>query len=82
MGTNQADGLGAVFAHLHKDGLPEQIAAEEHAVADLFLIQVLRQSTMREGSGGLDADHEPKPRAVGAAAGGVPGEIGNLRAET
>ena len=82
VGTNQADGLGAVFAHLHKDGLPEEIAAEEHAVADLFLIQVLRQSTMREGSGGLDADHETKPRAVGAATSGIPGEIGNLRAET
>ena len=72
VGTNQADGLGAVFAHLHKDGLPEEIAAEEHAVADLFFIQVVGQRTMSEGSGGLDADHETEPRAIGAAAGGVP----------
>ena len=61
VGTNQADGLGAVFAHLHEDGLPEEIAAEEHAVADFFFIQVVGQSTMREGSGGLDADHEAEP---------------------
>ena len=72
MGTNQADGLGAVFAHLHEDGLSEEIAAEKHAVADLFFIQVVRQSTMREGSGGLDADHETEPRAIGAATGGIP----------
>ena len=72
VGTNQADGLGAVFAHLHEDGLPKEIAAEEHAVADLFFIQVVRQRTMGEGSGGFDADHETEPRAVGAAASGVP----------
>ena len=61
VGTYQADGLGAVFAHLHEDGLPEEIAAEEHAVADLFFIQVVCQRTMGEGSGGLDADHEAEP---------------------
>ena len=72
VGTNQADGLGAVFAHLHEDGLPEEITSEEHAVADLFFIQVVRQRTMGEGSGGFDADHETEPRAVGAAASGVP----------
>ena len=82
VGTNQADGLGAVFAHLHEDGLPKEIAAEEHAVADLFFIQVVRQRTMGEGSGGFDADHETEPRAVGAAVSRVPGKVGNLRAET
>ena len=61
VGTNQANGLGAVFAHLHEDGLPEKIAAEKHAVADLFFIQVVGQRTMSEGSGGLDADHEAEP---------------------
>ena len=50
VGTNQADGLGAVFAHLHEDGLPEEIAAKEHAVADLFGVQVVSQSSMGEGS--------------------------------
>ena len=61
VGTNQADGLGAVFAHLHEDGLPKEIASEEHAVADLFFIQVVGQRTMGEGCGGLDADHEAEP---------------------
>ena len=61
VGTNQADGLGALFAHLHEDGLPEEIASEEHAVADLFFIQVVCQRTMGEVSGGLDADHEAEP---------------------
>lgn len=61
VGTYQADGLGAVFAHLNKDGLPEQVAAEEHAVADLFFIQMVRQRTMGEGCGRLDADHEAEP---------------------
>lgn len=61
VGTNQADGFRAVSAHLHEDGLPKQIAAEEHAVADLFGIQVVCQRTMGEGSGGLDADHEAEP---------------------
>lgn len=42
----------------------------------------MSQGAMAERSGGLDADHEAKPRAVSATAGGVPGEIGNLRAET
>ena len=69
VGTNQADGLGAVFAHLHEDGLPEEIAAKEHAVTNLFFIQVVRQGAMGEGSRGLDADHETEPRAVGAATG-------------
>jgi hypothetical protein len=82
VGTYQADGLGAVFAHLHEDGLPEEIAAKEHAVADLFGVQVVSQSSMGEGRGRLDSNHETKPRAVGAAAGGVPGEGGNLRLET
>jgi len=61
VGTNQANGLGAVFAHLHEDGLPEEIATEEHTVADLFFIQVVSQRTMGEGSGGLDANHEAEP---------------------
>ena len=82
VGTNQAYTLGTVFAHLHKNGLPEEIAAKEHAVADLFFIQVERQCSMTEGSGGLDTNHEAEPRAVRAATGGVPGEVGNLRAET
>ena len=82
VGTNQAYTLGTVFAHLHENGLPEEIAPKEHAVADLFFIQVERQCSMTERSGGLDADHEAEPRAVGAAGGGVPGEIGNLRDET
>jgi len=81
-GTYQADGLGAVFAHLHEDGLSEEIASEEHAVADLFVIQVVSQGAMGEGRGRLDSNHETKPRAVGAATGGVPGEVGNLRLET
>ena len=82
VGTNQADGLGAIFPHLHKDRLPEKITAEEHAVADLFFIQVVGQGAMAEGSGGPNANHESEPRAVGAAASGVPGEVGNLRLET
>lgn len=82
MGTNQTNGLGTVFAHLNEDRLSEEIAAEEHTVADFFSIQVVRQGTMVEGGGGLNANHETEPRAIGAATGGVPGEIGNLRAET
>ena len=82
VGTYQADGLGAVFAHLNEDGLSEEIASEEHAVADLFFIQVVSQCSMRKGRARLDSNHETKPRAVGAATGGVPGEVGNLRAET
>ena len=82
VGTYQADGLGAVFAHLHEDRLSEEIASEEHAVADLFFIQVVSQGAMGEGRGRLDSNHEAKPRAVGAATGEVPGEVGNLRAET
>ena len=61
VGTNQTNGLGTVFAHLHENGLPEEIAAEEHPVADLFIIQVVSQSAMGEGRGGLDADHEAEP---------------------
>ena len=82
VGTNQAYTLGTVFAYLHENGLPEEIAPKEHAVADLFLIQVERQCSMTERSGGLDADHEAEPRAVRAATRRVPGEVGNLRAET
>ena len=81
-GTYQADGLGAVFAHLHEDGLSEEIAAKEHTVANLFFIQVESQGAMGEGRGRLDSNHETKPRAVGAATGGVPREVGNLRLET
>jgi hypothetical protein len=69
VGTDQADRLRAVFAHLHEDGLPKQVAAEEHTIANLFFIQVVRQGAMGEGSRGLDADHETEPRAVGAATG-------------
>ena len=74
VGTNQADGLGAVFAHLHEDGLSEEIAAEEHTVADLFGIQVVSKVAVRKRRLGFDSNHEAEPRAVGAAAGGVPGE--------
>lgn len=72
VGTNQADGFGAVFAHLNEDGLPEEISAKKHTVAYLFFIQVVRQRTMIKGSRRLDANHEAKPRAVGAATCGVP----------
>ncbi len=82
VGTDQADGLGAVFAHLHEDGLPEEIAAKEHAIADLFGIQVVSKVAVRKRCCGFDADHEAKPRAIGAAASGVPGEGRDLRAET
>jgi len=82
VGTNQAYTLGTVFAHLHENGLPEEIAPKEHAISDLFFIQVVSQGTVGEGSGGFDADHETEPRAVGAAAGGVPREIGDLRLDT
>ncbi len=82
VGTNQAYTLGTVFAHLHENGLPEEIAPKEHAISDLFFIQVERQCSMSKGRGGLDTNHEAEPRAVCAATSGVPGEIGNLRAET
>jgi hypothetical protein len=35
---------------------------------------VVSKVAMGEGSGGFDSNHEAEPRAVGAAAGGVPGE--------
>ena len=61
VGTNQADGFRAVSPHLDENGLPEQVAAEEHAVAYLFFIQVVSKVAMSKRRCGFDADHETEP---------------------
>lgn len=87
VGADQAGRVRSIFAELHEDGLAEQVSAEEHAVADLLLVQVAGKIGVAEGRRGLHPEHEAEPRCVGLAAGRVPFEavseadIGNLRLE-
>ncbi len=76
MRADQANGLGAILAELHEDGLAKQVAAKEHAVADLLFVEVAGQIGVAEGRAGLHAQHEPKPRGIGPATGVVPREAG------
>ena len=71
---SHSDRIWTIFPELNEHGLPEQVAAEEHAVADLVVVEVLAELTVGEGGCGADSDHEAEPGAVGAVAAGVPGE--------
>ena len=71
---SHSDRIRTIFPELNEHGLPEQVAAEKHAVADLVVVEVLAELAVGEGGGGADADHEAEPGAVGAVAAGVPGE--------
>ena len=60
---HHAKGAGPVFPELHQNGLPDEVAAEQHSVADLLLVQMSRELEFAEGRRGFDAHHEPKPGA-------------------
>ena len=47
--TNNTEGFGAVFAELDEDGLAKKVAAEEHSVTDLLLVQMARKVCMAKG---------------------------------
>lgn len=66
---------GIVATQLHKGGLAHEIAAEEHAVADLFQIEMRREFGSGKRCILLDGDFETEPRAIRAASARVPGEI-------
>jgi hypothetical protein len=59
---------------LDKSGLAEEVASEEHAVADLLFVEMSGEFTDGERGGWLHADHESEPGAVGLALRGVPTE--------
>ena len=63
-----ADRAGPVFLNLHKGGLAEEVAAEEHAVADLVVVEVTGEGGFREGRIGLDQQHEAEPARAAAQA--------------
>jgi len=59
--ANHAEGFGAVAAELDEGGLAEEVAAEEHPVADFIIIEVTGEIGMGEGGGWFDAEHEAEP---------------------
>ena len=68
--------VGAVPSELNEGGLADEVAAEQHAIADFVLVQMADEIGPGEGSAFLDGDFESEPRAVGAAVGGVPRKMG------
>ena len=61
---------------LDKGGLADEVAAEEHAVADFVSIEFLGKFGAREWRGFFDRDFKAEPRAVTATTAGVPSERG------
>lgn len=59
-----AERVGIVFFELDEGGLAEEVAAEEHAVADLLFVEMGGQVTDSERGVGFHPDHEAEPRAV------------------
>ncbi len=68
--------MGVVALELDEGGLADEVAPKEHAVANLMLIQMGSEVGTGEGGTWFDGDFEAEPRTIGAAAGGVPREIG------
>ncbi len=70
-----AEGLRIRFAQFDEGGLPYQVAAEEHAVADLLLVEVPRERRAGEGRAGTHEQHEAEPTAIRAASARVPLQV-------
>jgi len=70
-----ANRIRAVLFELHEDGLLEEVAAEEHAVADFLFVQVPAERGVVERRTGTHAEHEAEPATIGPALGGVPGKF-------
>src|SRR5438552_2406763 len=70
--ANYTESSRAVFPELDQDGLANKVPAEEHPVADLFLVEVTRELELCEGSGWFDPEHEAEPGADRAVTGGIP----------
>jgi len=49
--------------------LAEEVAAEEHAVADLFFVEMTGEAGAREGAAGADEEHEAEPGGGASRAG-------------
>ncbi len=74
--ADDAECVGVVAPELDEGGLADEVASKEHAVAYFMLVEVGGQLGAGEGGTGFDSDFEAEPRTIGAAAGGVPSEIG------
>jgi len=72
IGADQADGVGAVFAELHEHRLAKQVAAKEHAVADLLFVERAGKIGVAEGRAGFHPKHETEPGGIDLATGRVP----------
>jgi len=72
------EGARVVFSKLDEGGLPKEIAAEEHAVADFLLIQMGGKFADSERCGRFHPDHETEPGTIRSALGGVPRERGRF----
>lgn len=59
--AERAEGGRPVLAELYEDGLLEQIAAEEHAIADLPAIEMSAEVGMGEWCARPDPEHESEP---------------------
>ena len=71
-----AHGVGVVAFELDEGGLADEVASEEHAVANFVGIEVADDFGAGEGGGFLDGDFEAEPGAVRAAAAFIPKERG------
>ena len=54
--------------------LPDEVATEQHPIADLRLIERDRQILSAQARPGAHPDHEPKPGWITPMAGGIPGK--------
>lgn len=73
-GSGDAEGGGPVSFQLNENRLSEQVAAEEHPVADLLLIKMTPKFDVRESRGRLYPNHKTEPGTVRSATGRVPAE--------
>ncbi len=70
--VDHAKRAGVVAHELDEGGLADEVATEEHAVADFMVIEFLREIGAGEWSGFLNGHFESEPRAVGLTAAIVP----------
>ena len=64
---DHAEGARTILAKLGEDWLPKQVSTKEHAVADLFLVEVLGQCGVIEWRTCTHAQHEAEPGGIRSA---------------
>lgn len=74
--SRAAHAIRAIFFQLHESGLSYEVAAKEHAVADLILIEVTNEFRAVEGSAVFESNLKTEPRTIRTTASVVPREAG------